>query len=195
MRTTSERFVSTIITHRGRVHTRQHLLLRPSTHRCRVVLPTCEPSASPFPLAPAAHLGVRDQLLRFWTSCGIRSHGSHRQARFSSRFFASTSSRFRLGNGGKWMGEPNTSRHRSEERSNRKEGVERGKRPMVQSSPPFRKGWETRTQPEGMRGDRDVQRMISISEGKYRWSDRKISMARTDRWACTKSIPTQPPGP
>lgn len=117
----------------------------------RTGVEACKPSVSPFPLAPAAHLGVRDQLLRFWTSCSIRSHGSHRQARFSSRFFASTSSRFRLGNGGKWMGEPNTSKHRSEERSNRKEGVERGKRPMVQSSAPFGKGWETRTQPEGMR--------------------------------------------
>lgn len=37
MRTTSERFVSAIITYRGRIHTRQHLLLRPSTHRCRGV--------------------------------------------------------------------------------------------------------------------------------------------------------------
>lgn len=120
-------------------------------HRCRGVLSTCEPSVSPSPHVPAAHLGVRDQLLRFRTSCGIRPHRSHRQPRFFLRFCTSTSSRFGLGNGGKWIRSPKTSKHRSE-RSNRKEGVERGNLPMVRSKPPFGERMETRSKPVEIQG-------------------------------------------
>lgn len=88
------------------------------------------------------------------------------------------------------MGEPKTSKHRSEERSNRKEGVERGKRPMVQSSAPFGKGWETRAKPEGMReGSRRAADDLEI-QGDMSMNQSIDLDGKNDRWFCTVSIQT-----